>query len=185
MIKCQKCNTLYSESAKVCLYCKVPLANGVIFDESYFSFKVKEFDNEQDAENYKIKLITSDVPCAIKKIGNVYVAFVPEEAKRNAFKTNAKNEIEFNEQKVKSNSPKVTVAVVFGVLVIIISFLIYYSSIGRKLFLKDKVEEFKLVPDKPENELYVDPNIIERNGISHPEKLNPKLKPKSEPDKKK
>ena len=47
MIKCLKCNTLYSESAAVCLYCKIPLEKPLNFDEKDFYDKntiVKVFD---------------------------------------------------------------------------------------------------------------------------------------------
>ena len=174
MIKCSKCNTLYSESAKVCLYCKIPLESASSIDESYFNFKVKDFDSEPEAEAFKLKLLSSEVPCVIRKEDNRFVVLIPENAKKNAFKP---VDTSFAPEKDQPSNSKITIYIAFVLLFLIFCFLYYFSTTDNKIFFKNK--EIK------ENIRYeggtVDSGIIDKKSTLSSDKIkNTKEKKKVE-----
>lgn len=180
MLKCEKCSTLYSHSAKICLYCKTPLIATVI-DDSSFDYKIREFSNENEAEEFKIGLVTSEILCVTKREGDKFAVYISENSKRKVFDPHSKNVFTDNEVETKRISPRAIIATIFGVLFLIIFFLIYHSSLGKKFFLKEMNDKIIIVPEESEGQSNVDLNIAERKSTSHPEKLKQKEK-KSQSD---
>jgi hypothetical protein len=180
MIKCIKCNTLYSESAIICLYCKIPLEKKIAYDEKEFTFKLKEFNTEDEAQNFKIGLLTTDVPCVIKKEGDKFFVLINEQSKKDAFrlKPNTELPLSFGAKEIKSNKTTLYVALFFGF--VIVCFIIYFSQLGRKMFFKNMDDDIKIITEGGT----VDENIAERKGTLSP-KTTKKPKPPVEKDKNK
>ena len=179
MIKCSKCNTLYAESATICLYCKIPLESNTSYDEKYFNFKIKEFETEIEAKEYKVTLLASDIPCVIRKDENKFSVLIPENAKKGAFKPNESSLIdsEFGNTTPKSGNAKVTFYLAFLLIFLIICFIFYFSKSGKELFLRDVDSKDKIIYE----EGTVDTRIIDKKSRLSPEKESkPKGKPKVE-----
>lgn len=159
MIKCLKCNTLYSESANICLYCKVPLEK-TTYDENEFTFKLKEFNSEEEAQNFKIGLLTTDVPCVIKKVDGKFLILINEQLKKEAFRAKPDDGLALTLGGKEKQSNKTTYYVAIFLGFVIVCFILYFSQIGRKIFFKNIEPEIEIVVDGGT----VDENIVERKG---------------------
>lgn len=180
MIKCLKCNTLYSESANICLYCKIPLEKKFAYDESEFAFKLKEFNSEEEAQSFKIGLLTTDVPCVIKKEGDKFIVLINELSKKDAFRVKPEAELLLSSGGKEKQPNKTTFYVALFLGFVIVCFILYFSQIGRRIFFKDNDAEIKIIAEGGT----VDENIIERKGTLSPNRAK-KPKPSSEKDKNK
>lgn len=158
MIKCSKCNTLYSESAKLCLYCKVPLEVSNNFDETLFTFKIKEFTSETEAQNFKTSLLATEIPCAIRIEENKYNVYIPEDAKKSAFKPNHTSILEANLGSSNSKDKnKSSYYVAFIFIILIGCFIFYFKQFRSKMLLESQKIDYKVVTEGGS----VDPRIID------------------------
>lgn len=177
MIKCLKCNTLYSESAKVCVYCKIPLEANSNFDANYFSFKIKEFTTELEAQNFKANLLITEVPCAIRKEEDKYIVYIPEDAKKNAFKQNKSSILDepYRGNDNRGGKNKVTYYIAILLIFIICCFLFYFSQARKIIFTESRKIDYKIVTEGGT----VDPRIIDvksKNTSQMKEKKESKTK---------
>jgi len=173
MIKCLKCNTLYSESATFCLYCRIPLEKTIGYDEKEFTFKVKEFTSEDEAQEFKVNLLSTDVPCVIKKFDDKYVVLINEQLKKEAFRIKPDSKLAFSlEGSKEKQSNKTTFYVTILLGFVIVCFILYFSQIGRTIFFKNAEPEVKIIVEGGT----VDENIAERKGTLNkniPKKVKP------------
>lgn len=173
MIKCLKCNTLYSESAIVCLYCKIPLEKTFGYDEKEFIFKVKEFNSEDAAQEFKVNLLSTDVPCVIKKVDDKYVVLINEQLKKEAFRIKPDSKLAFSlEDSKEKQSKNTTLYVTIFLGFVIVCFILYFSQIGRTIFFKNAEPEVKIIVEGGT----VDENIAEKKGTlnkNKPKKVKP------------
>lgn len=181
MIKCSKCNTLYSESAKICLYCKIPLEASTTYDEKFFTFKLKEFTSESEAQSFKTSLLASEIPCYVKKENEKFIVLIPEDAKKNAFKPNPTTILEdYGSKDKRVNKNKVTIYIALLFVFIIVCFLFFSTKSGKQLFVEDKTVEYKVVPEGGT----VDPRIMDvKSTNSQPKKKKKEIKEKEGKDK--
>lgn len=162
MRKCSKCETLYSENAQFCMYCKIPLADPEIKNSENLTFVLHKEVSKEKAEELKIGLMMRGFNCAVvnaenESVDGLYNILIAEEDKGNVFKVGAERNAfgGLDSGNIITKKTSIFSVIIFIVFVLLsVAFCIYFTFYSTPE-VKEPVTIY---------EGNVDPNISDRKS---------------------